>query len=63
MTTQLMTEEKLVKKATDLLLKQLGPVESSRFIALPHTKRVESVKRHRQWQAGLNKDEFFKKVF
>ena len=63
MTTQLMTEELLVKKATDVLMKQLGPVESSRFIALPHKKRIESVKRHRIWQAGLNKDDFFNKVF
>ena len=63
MKTQLMTEECLVQKATDILMKQLGPVESSRFIALPHKKRIESVKRHRTWQAGLNKDDFFNKVF
>ena len=63
MTTQLMTEERLVKKATDILIKQLGLVESNRFMALPHKKRTESVKRHREWQAGLDKDKFFDKVF
>lgn len=63
MTTQLMTKERLVQKANDVLIKQLGPVEYSRFIALPHKKKVESVKRHRTWQAGLDEDKFFNKVF
>lgn len=63
MTTQLMTEERLIQKATDVLVKQLGPLESSRFFSLPQKKRMESVKRHRAWQAGLDKNEFFDKVF
>ena len=63
MKTTLMNEEQLVKKATDILLKQLGPLESSRFLSLPHPKRMESVKRHREWQKNLNKDALFNKVF
>jgi hypothetical protein len=58
-----MNEEQLVKKATDILVKQLGPLESSRFLSLPHTKRMESVKRHRAWQKTLDKNAFFNKVF
>ena len=56
-------EERLVTKAIDVLVKELGPVEASRFLSLPKKKRIESVKRHRQWQAKLKKAEFFDKVF
>lgn len=56
-------EEQLITKAVEVLVKELGPVEASRFLALPKKKRVESVKRHRQWQAQLRKGEFFDQVF
>ena len=56
-------EEKLITKAVDVLVKELGPVEASRFLALPKKKRIESVKRHRQWQAQLRQAEFFDRVF
>ena len=56
-------EEQLVAKAVEVLIKELGPVEASRFLSLPKEKRLESVKRHRQWQSQLNKDEFFDNVF
>ena len=56
-------EEKLITKAVDVLVKELGPVEASRFLALPKKKRIESVKRHRQWQAQLQHPEFFDRVF
>jgi hypothetical protein len=56
-------EEQLITKAVDVLVRELGPVEASRFLALPRKKRVESAKRHRQWQAQLQKDEFFDRVF
>jgi hypothetical protein len=56
-------EEQLITKAVDVLVKELGPVEASRFLALPKKKRVESVKRHRQWQAQLQQEEFFDRVF
>jgi len=44
-------------------MKELGPIEASRFLTLPKKKRLESVKRHRQWQARLQKEEFFGRVF
>ena len=34
-------EEKLITKAVDVLVKELGPVEASRFLALPKKKRIE----------------------
>ncbi len=38
-------------------------VEAIRFINLPKKRRLESVKRHREWQKLLNKDRFFDEVF
>lgn len=63
MKTQLLTEEQLVKKATDVLYQKLGPVEATRFFSLPREKRTESVKRHREWQKNLDVDEFLGKLF
>ena len=56
-------EEQLIAKAVNVLIKELGLVEASRFLALPKKKRVESVRRHRQWQVQLQKEEFFDRVF
>lgn len=56
-------EEQLIAKAINVLIKELGPVETSRFLTLPKKKRTESVKRHRQWQAQLQQGEFFDRVF
>lgn len=56
-------EEQLITKAVDVLMKELGPVEASRFLALPKKKRMESVKRHRRWQSQLHQVEFFDRVF
>ena len=63
MNLKYITEEELVAKAVSALLKELGPVETSRFMTLPQKKRIESVKRHRDWQKTLNKDEFFRTIF
>lgn len=58
-----MDEEVVIKKAIDALIKELGPVEALRFINMPRRKRMESVKRHREWQKLLHKDRFFDEVF
>lgn len=58
-----MDEEVVIKKAIDALIKELGPVEALRFINMPRRKRIESVKRHREWQKLLHKDRFFDEVF
>ena len=62
-TTKYMEEEKIIKKAMNVLIKELGPVEAMRFLTLPKIKRMESVKRHRNWQKMLNKDIFFDEIF
>jgi hypothetical protein len=61
--SQLLSEDILLKQAIDLLMKKLGPVETSRFLSLPAKKRMESVRRHHAWQAQLHKDQFFGDVF
>ena len=58
-----MEEEAVVKKAMKALIKELGPVETVRFINMPRKKRIESVKRHREWQKLLDKEQFFDEVF
>lgn len=58
-----MNEEAVIKKAVDVLIKELGPVETIRFMNLPKKKRLESVKRHREWQKTLEKSCFFDEVF
>ncbi len=56
-------EEQLITKAVEILMKELGPVEASRFLTLPKKRRTDSVKRHRQWQARLHQKELFNRVF
>ncbi len=56
-------EEELLKKAIQALTETLGPLETFRFLAIPQKKRVESVKRHHQWQARLDEEQFFNEVF
>ena len=64
MTTEsVLTEEQLIRQATDALVDKLGVVETTRFLALKRRKRVDSVTRHRQWQEGLDKEEFLDEVF
>jgi len=58
----LLEEETLVQKGVSLLMKKLGPVEAQRFLSLSPRKRMDSVRRHRLWQQGLDKKEFFDRV-
>ena len=62
-TEKYLSEEKLVRKAIGILIQELGPIETARFINLPRPKRVESVKRHREWQKSLDKDKFLDEIF
>lgn len=64
MTTEtVMTEEHLIRQATDALIDKLGIMEATRFLTLKHQGRLESVERHRLWQSGLDKEEFLDQVF
>ena len=58
-----MDEDIMIKKAIKVLIGELGPVETIRFINMPRKKRIDSVKRHREWQKSLEKDKIFKEVF
>lgn len=63
MKVKYMDEEVVIKKAIEALVKELGPVEAIRFITMPKKKRMESVKRHREWQKLLDKDKFLNEIF
>ncbi len=54
-TAKYLNEEALIRK-DGALIQELGPVETARFVNLSRPKRVESVKRHRQWQKSLDQD-------
>jgi len=58
-----MDEDTVVKKGIEVLIKELGPVDTVRFINLPKERRLESVKRHRLWQKSLNKENFIIELF
>ncbi|MDF2953369.1 MAG: hypothetical protein OD816_000614 [Thermodesulfobacterium sp.] len=58
-----MDENTLIKKSIEVLMEKLGPVETIRFVNLSRKKRMESVRRHREWQKMLNKDKFFNEIF
>jgi len=58
-----MDEDELIRKSIEVLMEKIGPVEAIRFINIPRKKRIESVRRHRQWQKMLDKNKFFNEVF
>lgn len=62
-TAKYLEEEIVIKRAIEVLIKELGPVEAIRFVNMPRKKRLESIRRHREWQKMLNKEQFFKEVF
>ncbi len=61
--TRTVPDDELVKRGIESLFRELGKVDAIRFLAMPRTKRIESVKRHRQWQDGLEKSAFFDEIF
>jgi hypothetical protein len=58
-----LTEDELIRRGVDALMQALGPIETARFLRLRQKQRVESVRRHREWQAGLDTDKFLREVF
>jgi hypothetical protein len=56
-------EDEMIRRAVEALLRDLGPVEATRFLTLPQRRKVDSVTRHRLWQEGLDRDCFFDQVF
>jgi len=62
-TTRYLTEEELIERGLEALMAALGPIEAMRFLALPRPRLMESVERHRRWQASLDQNRFFDQVF
>ena len=60
---KLLSAEENIQRALDALFTALGLVETIRFLTLPRRRRLESVRRHRKWQAALDRKEFFEQVF
>ena len=60
---QFISEDRLLRQAIDVLMQELGPVETNRFLSLPAEERMESVKRHQKWQSTLDRDAFLNEVF
>ncbi|MBL7200016.1 MAG: hypothetical protein ISS56_07705 [Anaerolineae bacterium] len=56
-------EDEMIRRAIEALLRDLGPVEATRFLTLPQRRRMDSVTRHRLWQESLERDRFFDQVF
>ncbi len=56
-------EDELVRRAVEALLRALGPVEATRFLAMSREQRLDSVQRHREWQATLDEAQFYDQVF
>ena len=61
--TKTVPDNDLIKKGIEILFRELGNVDAIRFLSIPREKRIESVKRHRDWQQTLNKDIFFDEIF
>jgi len=56
-------EETMIRRAVEALVEALGPIEAARFLAIPREQMPEAVEWHRQWQATLDAETFFDKVF
>lgn len=56
-------EDEMIRRAVETLLRALGPVEATRFLALPRKRHLDSVQRHREWQDTLDQEVFFRQVF
>ncbi len=61
--TKTVPDNDLMKKGIEILFRELGNVDAIRFLSIQRGKRVESVKRHRDWQQSLDKDTFFDEIF
>jgi hypothetical protein len=56
-------QKNLIGKGIEILYRELGLVEARRFLTLTHpVQRKDSVKRHRDWQSSLDKDEFLQRI-
>lgn len=50
----LLDEESLAKRGVEVLMRELGPLEAIRFLALQREDQMDSVERHRKWQESID---------
>ncbi len=62
-TCHVLDDDVLVQRGVDILIKKLGPIEAKRFLSMTVNRRVNSIKRHRDWQSKLDKTAFYNEVF
>ena len=55
--------DELIKKAFEILIENLGIIETNRFIEAIKKRKIDSVKRHQNWQKKLDKNVFFDEIF
>jgi len=56
-------EDRLVRRAVEVLMDELGPVDTVRFLAIRRNRRLDVVARHRRWQRSLDPEAFLAEVF
>jgi len=61
--TKEIADRELMTKGAQILFKELGYVDTIRFLTLPKDQREESVQRHRNWQKSLDQKKFLDGVF
>lgn len=61
--TREMPDKELITKGTEVLFKELGYVDTVRFLSMPRAKREESVERHRKWQKSLDMKSLYDEAF
>ena len=61
--TKEIPDRELIIKGTEVLYKELGYVDTIRFLSMSRGQRVESVERHRKWQESLDMKVFYDEAF
>jgi len=62
-TTKYTNSQLVIKRGINALFRELGPVDTQRFIEMSRSKREESVKRHRKLQQKIKRHEFLNEIF
>lgn len=61
--TKEISDRELMTKGAEILFKELGYVDTIRFLTMPKDQREESVQRHRNWQNSLDQKKFLDEAF
>jgi hypothetical protein len=58
-----LSDERLVRRAVEVLVDELGPAETVRFLSIRRTRRLDVVARHRRWQQTVDPAAFLTELF